>query len=74
MKYLIGLVACECCGCVYLFTTHVAYTVTNGTLSFREVICWFKPFFVISDNVCVKCFKKTFFRKAVVSGVLNVSL
>ena len=70
----ISLVACECCGCVYLFTAYAACTVAKGTLFLREVVCRFKVFFVIFDYVCTKCFRETFFRKAIISGVLNVSL
>ena len=28
-KHFVGLVVCECCGCIYLFTTHDVCTVTG---------------------------------------------
>ena len=69
------LAACECCGCVYLFTAHGACTITGETFSFREVVCWLMVFFVIFDNICTSyLFQRNIFRKAVIDGVLNVSL
>ena len=72
MENFVGLVACQYCGCVYLFTTHSSCTVTEVTLSFRNKVCWLKVFFVISNNICTNyLFQRNIF---LIRGVLNVSL
>ena len=38
MEYFIGLVVCEYCGCVYVFTVRGTCAGTWGILSSREVV------------------------------------
>ena len=64
MEYFVGLVACECFGCVYLIAAHGSCTVTGRPLSFRGEVCWLKVFFVISNNICTDyLFQRNIFSK-----------
>ena len=75
IEYFIGLVVYECCGCIYLFTAHGSCTAIGGQFPLEKKFVglrYFLLFMIIFETII--CFKKTFFRKAMIGGVLNVSL